>query len=158
MEKLRLYDINRKISDFSINRRDIVPKGFYFRSVSVWVINNYKEYLIAKRHYDKSYPKLWECPGGLLIDDENVLAGAVREVREEVDIKINENDLIFLLSKIIDKREIHDVYLVKVDSFINIKLQKEEFIEYKWVNKKELIDMYKKNELAPWIDYIENKL
>ena len=47
-----------------------LPDGDYHLVVSIWIVNNKQEILVAKRHPNKHYPNLWECPGSVLAGEE----------------------------------------------------------------------------------------
>ena len=49
--------------------------------------------LLAQRPPGKQLAGLWEFPGGKLEDGETPEAALVRELREELSIEVNENDL-----------------------------------------------------------------
>lgn len=52
------------------------------------VINQQGEILIAERPAHKSYPGLWEFPGGKIEPKESVFAALQREFQEEIGIQI----------------------------------------------------------------------
>ncbi|MED4554797.1 NUDIX domain-containing protein [Lysinibacillus capsici] len=54
----------------------------------IWIRNNKGEFLLTKRHPNKHYPHLWECPGGSIVTGESSLDGAIREVEEEIGISL----------------------------------------------------------------------
>lgn len=57
--------------------------------VAVGIITNSKgEVLIAKRPAHKSYPNLWEFPGGKVESNETVFVALKREFAEEIGIEI----------------------------------------------------------------------
>ncbi|MEM7640377.1 MAG: (deoxy)nucleoside triphosphate pyrophosphohydrolase [Pseudomonadota bacterium] len=49
--------------------------------------------LLAQRPEGKSMAGLWEFPGGKIEKDERPEAALVRELHEELDIKVSESDL-----------------------------------------------------------------
>ena len=65
---------------------------------------------MTKRHPDKPFGGLWECTRGSVVDGENSLIGAKRELQEETGITIEVKDL----------KQIHNVLLEDriVDTFI----------------------------------------
>ena len=65
-------------------RGEIIPKGLYHLSVSVWIVNQQGQYLLSQRHPKKQYPLYWECTGGSVLSGETSLQGAIREVKEEL--------------------------------------------------------------------------
>lgn len=66
--------------------------------VAVWIRNRKGEYLISQRAADRPiYPLMWECVGGSVVKGETSLEGAVREVKEEVGLDLDEQADFFLL-------------------------------------------------------------
>jgi len=51
------------------------------------------EILLGKRAKHKNFPGKWEQPGGKVDEGEKLATAAVREVKEEIDIDINQNSL-----------------------------------------------------------------
>jgi len=122
--------------------------GEYHIVVNVWIINNQNKILLTQRHPNKEFPLKWECTQGSLFAGEDSLTGALREVEEEIGIKIKEENCKLLYTR---KREMDfkDTYLIIQN--INIeetKLQETEVINIKTVSKKELLDMLDNNEIS----------
>jgi 8-oxo-dGTP diphosphatase len=66
-----------------------VPRQYILIHVAVGiVINQDTEVLIAERPPQKSYPGLWEFPGGKVEPGESVYEALKREFQEEIDIQI----------------------------------------------------------------------
>ena len=61
MEKWDLYNAKREKSGITVCRGEIIPKGLYHLSVSVWIVNQQGQYLLSQRHPKKQYPLYWEC-------------------------------------------------------------------------------------------------
>ena len=90
MEKWDLYNAKREKSGITVCRGEIIPKGLYHLSVSVWIVNQQGQYLLSQRHPKKQYPLYWECTGGSVLSGETSLQGAIREVKEELGISLND--------------------------------------------------------------------
>lgn len=151
-----LYDGERNRTCNVISRNSPIPNGLFHISVSVWIRNSKGQYLISQRHSQKTYPLYWECTGGSITSGEDSLAGAVREVKEELGIYLNP-----LGGKIIYQtcrtktQDFYDVWLFFKDLDIKeICLQDKEVIDAKWVDRGELVKMYNDGKLHPLIDYI----
>lgn len=50
MEKWDLYNAKREKSGITVCRGEIIPKGLYHLSVSVWIVNQQGQYLLSQRH------------------------------------------------------------------------------------------------------------
>ena len=67
MEKWDLYNAKREKSGITVCRGEIIQKGLYHLSVSVWIVNQKGQYLLSQRHPKKQYPLYWECTGGSVL-------------------------------------------------------------------------------------------
>ena len=150
MEYWDLYNENREKINKKHLRSNIneLNPGEYHIVVNIWIINEQNEILITQRHPNKEFGLKWECPGGSIIAGEDSITGALREVEEEIGIKLNKENGRLIHTR---KREMDfkDTYLFKVN--INIKktkLQKNEVINIKLVTKQELLEMLDNNEIA----------
>lgn len=156
-ELLDLYDTNKQMTEIKISRGDTIPRDLYFRSVSVWIVNNRAEYLISKRHPNKKYGGYWECTGGVILSGENSLDGAVREVQEELGLRLNrKNGKLIYTTFREDRQDIYDVWVFNCgDNEPSLQLQEDEVVDAKWVTLKQLLTMYKNKKLHPLINYID---
>lgn len=55
MEKWDLYNAKREKSGITVCRGEIIPKGLYHLSVSVWIVNQQGQYLLSQRHPKKQF-------------------------------------------------------------------------------------------------------
>ena len=110
------------------------------------IIKHNNKYLVTKRSKNENvYKEYWDIPGGLANLGETPREALIREVKEEVNLKIKPVKIIHEDSNL-DKEKnmifIRLVYLTNVeDDFNNIKLDPLEHTEYKLItNIKELKD------------------
>ena len=89
MEILDLYDINGKKLYKTHIRGDPLNENEYVMGVDIWIKNDHEQILMTQRHPAKSFPLKWECSGGWIISGEDSLDGALREVEEEIGIRLN---------------------------------------------------------------------
>ena len=132
-------------------------KGLWHKTAQVWLLNEKNELLLQFRSSQKDcFPELWDIssaghiPAGCPSKES-----AVRELLEELGVQTDQESLIYLFEHVdpyedkrtghIDK-EFSEVYLLKVNSDIQLSLQEEEVDEVRWINYKELIDDYNKNK------------
>lgn len=134
-----------------------VPKGLYHLTVSAWIVNSQGQYLLSQRHLQKAYPLCWECTGGCVLAGEDSLSGAVREVREELGIILNQSKAKMIYqTRREETQDFYDVWLFHADIDISeIDVQETEVVGVQWVNRNVLIDMLHRGKLHPMIDYIE---
>ena len=93
---------------------------------------------------------MWETTGGSGLSGETPIESAIREVKEELGIKVYKKD-----SKLIGKTLRYfdgcpDI--LYVFSFTttdkDIKIQEEEVNDYMWASKEEILELYKNNMFA----------
>ena len=120
------------------------------------IIKHKNKYLVTKRSKNENvYKEYWDIPGGLANQGETPREALIREVKEEVNLKIKPVKIIHEDSNL-DKEKnmifIRLVYLTNVeDYFNNIKLDLLEHTEYKLItNIKEL----KEERIVPFLKEI----
>lgn len=112
MEKWDLYNAKREKSGIAVCRGEIIPKGLYHLSVSVWIVNQQGQYLLSQRHPKKQYPLYWECTGGSVLSGETSLQGAIREVKEELGILLTPgSEKLIYQSRRENVQDFYDVWL-----------------------------------------------
>ena len=73
--------------------------GEYCQYVHVCIMNDKNEFLLQKRSPSKKiYPNMWSQTGGAVDSGETSLQGALREVKEELGIDLNKENMEFMLS------------------------------------------------------------
>ena len=151
MEKWDAYDSNFKKIDGKIlirgEEKDI-PNGVYHLVCDILVRHTDGSYLLMKRDYRKHYGGMWEATaGGSALIGETPLQCAIRELKEETGIETSA--LTKVGTEFNDKA--HSVYVeflcVTNWDKTYIQMQDGETIDYKWVNREDLITM-SKNELV----------
>ena len=112
LEMWDLYNDKREKTGKALPRCVPIPKGLYHLTVSAWIVNSQGQYLLSRRHPQKTYPLCWECTGGSVLAGEDSLSGAVREVKEELGIILNpfKAEMIYY-TKREDIQEFYDVWL-----------------------------------------------
>jgi isopentenyldiphosphate isomerase len=134
-----------------------IEQDEYTLAVDVWIKDDKNQILLTQRHpLKKYYPMKWECTSGMTITGEDSFTGALREVEEEIGIKINKNngEKIFRIIRN-EINIIFDIFLFKQNIDINKAiLQDGEVINIKWVKKEELKEMFKKDEMSEPLNYV----
>ena len=118
--------------------------------VNVWIKNKKNEFLISQRKETKAHPLKWEATGGSALVNESSLDAALREVEEELGIKLEKEKGVFIGREnryYKNCNDILDVWLFEIDekNINEINIQKEEVNDAKWAS----IDgkkIYKKDE------------
>ncbi len=128
----------------------VFDRGLYHLGADIWIINNENKILIQKRsEHKKLDPNVWAMTGGSVISGENSKETIVRESKEELNIKIDPNDL-KLLTKFKTGNVWVDTYILKGDFNIDeMKFQEEEVSEAKWATFDEINQLVKENNFIP---------
>lgn len=137
-ELIDILDENGNMAGVIKPKKEAHRKGLLHKVVHVWIYNSKGEVLIQKRSLVKpSYPGLWDISvAGHVSTGEKPEDAAVREMHEELGIKIRKNDLHFIeikkLSQIDPKlnwynKEFAYIYLWRFDGNTSkFRLQEEE--------------------------------
>ena len=152
MEYLDIADEKGNPIGKTVSRKDAHEFGILHRTAHVWVIRETPgrvEVLLQKRSKDKdSFPDMYDTSsaGHIPAGDEPLLS-AVRELKEELGIDINPNEVIEFNSGC-DGKDCYRMYYIKKDINLNdITIQEEELTEVKYFSMKELEEMVERNEL-----------
>ena len=163
MELWDVYNIDREKAGKVIDRHsfEILQNGEYHLVAEAIIINSKQEILMSKRAASKTkYPLMWECNGGSVKSGEDTLQAILRELKEELGIKLNKDEAIFYKTIRDDKaKDFKDIWIFRK----NIDLKEllftdNEVIEAKWVSIKEFEKMRKHNDIVPTIDFDEKEL
>lgn len=131
-----------KIENAKLTRGETIPDGMYHLVGEIIVKHKDGSYLLMQRDIKKPFGGMWELTaGGSALQGENPLQCAIRELREETGIVSCE------LKEI--ERIVHDGYHTFFVEYLcitdwdknSVVLQEGETINYKWVDKKTLLNM-----------------
>ena len=154
-EIVDIYDENKnKTGKTKVRHKDVLEKGEYIIGVQAIIINSKKQILISQRSSLKEkLPLKWECNGGALLSGEDIIDGLIREIYEELGIKLLREEAIFF--KTVKKNyEFKEIYLFKKDiQKEEIKFTDGEAIDAKWVDIDEFIKMFNNEEIVYNIDF-----
>ncbi|MFI3284627.1 MAG: NUDIX hydrolase [Erysipelotrichaceae bacterium] len=140
MEVWFLYDENRQLVDTNHLRGDIIEDGLFHISVGAWLFDGH-HFLITQRASGKSFEGTWENTGGNAIKEETSLMAILREVQEEVGLKV-ENPL--LISSDIDEVNqcIFDTYFIYVkNGFKDVEIDHREVAGFQCLAYNELEEL-----------------
>lgn len=133
-------------------RNEVHRDGDWHKAVHIWIINDKGDILLQRRCATKdSIPNMLDisCAGHLVAGDDS-LTGAIRELKEELNIEIKPSDL--QLIKTIKRsskytstfinNEFDDLYILRTTKKIeDMKYQEEEISEIFFVPYKEFKNM-----------------
>ena len=110
--------------------------------VSIALINNYDQVLISKRPNNKHLAGFWEFPGGKVEKDETPENALIREVKEELNVNINNKCIAPLSFSEFDYKNFHLLLLLYICRRWEGKPLPMEENELKWV-KPSMLRKYK---------------
>lgn len=145
-------------------KEEIYRKGLWHRSSHIWIENDNHELLVQKRNpYKKTFPNLWAISvAGHVDSGETSRQAAIRELKEEVDLDVKEEELEYLFT-IKRVQPYHDSYIRVMDDVYllhrNIdvektKLQVEELTDIKYVYYQYLENIFKEKD-KDYVPYTE---
>lgn len=148
-ELIDVLDKNGNITGKILTREQIHKKGLWHRIVVIAIIDAQGNILMQQRSKNKAKnPGKWDvAAAGHVSSGQTSTEAAIRETSEEVGIKINEEELEYVLTyknkenveeDYIDN-QIYDCYIVKRDkiNLRDIKVQESEVEQVKLCNLKE---------------------
>lgn len=129
--------------------------GLWHKAVALYIINSKNQVLLQKRSSKKKlWPNLWDISaGGHVFAGEFGFQAIIREIKEELGIEIEKNDILFLgaatsvnkKGDIINKH-FNEYYIVNKDINISdLRLQSEEVSDAKWFDKEEILKNIENN-------------
>ncbi len=121
--------------------------GEYHLVVHVWPLNDYGSILIQKRTKTKRLmPGIWAATGGAAVAGEDSISAARRELGEELGIWAEQNEFEFV-KRVKRRNSFVDIWTVRTNVRVpDLRLQKSEVAEAKWVNKATLATMIENGE------------
>lgn len=133
-------------------RSEVHRDGDWHKGVHIWVINNDNEILLQRRCATKdSNPNMLDISSaGHLQAGDSSQEAAIRELKEELDLDVTKDELIFIetiknslrYTETFINNEFDDVYIVRTDKKISdLRFQKEEISEIMYVPYKKFKEM-----------------
>ena len=137
-------------------RSEVHRDGDWHKAVHIWIFNKQGEVLLQRRSPDKdSDPNMLDmaCAGHLSAGDSSI-EGALRELKEELNIEIKPEELKYVKTlkrpskdkKVFINNEFDDLYIVITDIDIkDMKYQENEISEILFVSYKKFKEMIANN-------------
>lgn len=115
-------------------RGNPIPKGCYHRIVTVFTVNQRGKVLLTQRSMNKSYAGQWETTAGSVLEGEEVLSAARRELEEETGIVADPEDLVPLgvLETTARNAWMHAFFYRTSLPEDHVRLQEGETMAYRW--------------------------
>jgi isopentenyldiphosphate isomerase len=94
-EWVDLLDTKGNYTGQKILKSEAHQKGLFHPTVHIWFYTDSAKVLLQQRaQIKKTFPLFWDVSvAGHVGAGETILAGAVREIKEEISIEVSENDL-----------------------------------------------------------------
>lgn len=152
VELIEIVDEGGKYTGRILPREEIHKRNFLHNEVACFIINDNKEILLEKRSPNKKYSpnKYGLCAGHVMVG-ESLKTALVREIEEEIGIKVNEDDLVSFGEKeyIREVTNSHITYFYYIR--LNLKesdftIQEEELTEVKWFKIEEIKELVASND------------
>lgn len=155
MELWDILDIDRNKTKRLHEQGKEMKKGDYHLVVHIWIINSEGKILITQRTPNKDYPLHWETTGGYAIKGDTSIMAALREVKEEMGLKLDVKRG-FLLSSTTIWPDHLDAWVFYQDFDINdIKFQEGETCDAKWATIDKIKSIVKQNNFVPLWAYVK---
>lgn len=156
MEILDLYDEKGNKLGKTVERGNHPYEGYILLSI-VFIRNSNGEYLIQKTSKEKDFK--YTTTGGHVTSGEESLSCILRELEEEIGLKVNEHELKFIhLGSIPNRPYIFSVFLLEKDVDIDtLTLQKEEVAAIRWLSKNQILELIENGEFKESHGYLFKK-
>jgi isopentenyl-diphosphate Delta-isomerase len=164
-ELIDICDENNNLTNVQKMKSEAHKDGLWHRASHIWIYNSNGEILLQLRAKEKPfYPDMWDISAaGHISASEDPVTSGLREVEEEIGLKLKKEDLNFwmirknkAIFRDIKNNEFYYVYFFKFDGDINqLKLQKEEVkkIQFIPINKIEEELKINPDKYVPHGDY-----
>ena len=141
MELVDIYNERHEKMNYTKGRKELLDNE-YRLSCFIWIINDKDEILLQQRLATaKKMPNMWGTTAGGAQAGDTSLQGAMRELKEELGITVNEKEMTFIGSY----KRINDfveVWLCNKNINTNeLVLQQDEVQDTKWVSIEEFKNM-----------------
>jgi len=143
------YDIDGHLLGYDLTRGQAIPEGVYHYIIEIYTFNVNCDLLVTKRHLNKFYPLYWEVTAGAVSKGETPKNAAIRELREETGLIINEQCL-HQVGKEIDHHSIIVSFLTKIpERNPVIELEENETIDYQWIAYPDILEFIHRGDFVP---------
>ena len=164
-ELIDICDESNNLTNIQKMKSEAHRMGLWHRAAHIWLYNSKGEILLQLRAKEKPlFPDMWDVSvAGHISSGEDSITSALREIEEEIGLKVKKEDLeFFKLRKVkaiykgIKNCEFHYSYFLKFDGEIKkLKLQDEEVQEIRFLPIKRIEEELRTNpnKYVPHGDY-----
>ena len=154
-EYFDVLDENGEFTNRVESREKCHKDGLWHKAVALFIINSKNQVLLQKRSANKRlWPNLWDITAGWhVLTGEFGFQSIIREIKEEIGIDINKNDITFIgastsqnIKNEIKNKHFNEYYIVNKDIDVSeLVLQEEEVSDAKWFEKEDVINRINNN-------------
>ncbi len=159
MELWDVYDKDGNLAGRTMKRGGRLACCDYHLAMEAWIINLKGQILIQQRSEKcEILPRIWAHTTGRILAGEDSVAGCIREIKEELGIRVSPEDIHFIRRIIREDSTnlIWDVYVVVKDiSLSGIRLQESEVAGVKWVSPQDIRNMLKNGDFFEYPEIYE---
>ena len=143
MEEREFVDKNRNPIGETTTGESNIAEGKYVQIVIICIENQKKEFLIQKRAQKKNGK--WALTGGHVISGEESVHAILREVQEELGLRLQKREIELVFSKRAYDCFVDIYYAKKEVGLSDLQLEKEEVETVKWMSLEEMKTLREKN-------------
>lgn len=126
-----------------ISRKEALEKKLWCRTTNIFVLNSKGEILCHQRSLEKErFPGAWSTHfGGHITEGESFKISALKEIEEEIGLKVNAFQLIPWRTsrKVLSRIWVRDFITVYDGNIEDLKLQKSEIEKVEWMTAEEIM-------------------
>ncbi len=137
-------------------RKEVLEKKLWCRTTNIFVLNSKGQVLCHQRSLNKErFPGVWTTHfGGHITKGESFKISALKELEEEISVKVNSFQLIpwRTSKKTVSRIWVRDFLTVFDGNIEDLQIQKSEIEQIKWFDAEEILaqlDSEDKNNLNP---------
>ncbi len=147
MEMNDVFDETGRRTGRIVPRGTKLPPNEYYLAVQVWIRNEVGQYLVQQRSFQHvSSPGVWATTAGYVLAGEESVAGAIREVREELGLQLD-FALLSQFAQLKTDHRIEHIWLAEVSrQSIGEPILGPEVAAWKWASKAELTQLIRQGD------------
>lgn len=148
MEYLSVFDSNRRNLNKTIPRNHKLDEGEYYLICETCILSNNNLLVALRSPTKKTDPNKWDIIGGHVQFGETSREAARREIKEELGLEIDPNELVYMKTER-NKKLFSDLFLLNTKINLNkIQYQKDEISDLRMVGYGELLRMLKEKRFS----------
>lgn len=132
------------LTGHTLSRKELYAQQLWCRTTNIFILNSQGQILCHQRPLEKEhFPGAWSTHfGGHVSGDESVKASALKEIEEEIGLKLNPFQLIPWRTSRKEKSRlwVTDFITVYDGALDTLTIQEEEIKAIKWCNAKDVLE------------------